>query len=214
MLLAAGTARRSDFADLDVPDWAWPALLAVLAVMLAVDLLRHRDDHAPTTGEALWESITWVACALLFAGVVAVAFGRQAFGEYISGYLIEKSLSIDNVFVWALLLTTMAIPLRLQHRVLFWGVFGALAPAGRLHLRGFGAHRPILVAACRVRRLSGVHRRQGDPSPRRSGWPPTIRGDEPAASGHAGQLRARREPLPDPPAAAAGRPRRFSPPWS
>ena len=127
MLLAAGTARRSDFADLDVPDWAWPALLAVLAVMLAVDLLRHRDDHAPTTGEALWESITWVACALLFAGVVAVAFGRQAFGEYISGYLIEKSLSIDNVFVWALLLTTMAIPLRLQHRVLFWGVFGALA---------------------------------------------------------------------------------------
>jgi tellurite resistance protein TerC len=125
MLLAAGSG-RSDFADLNVPVWAWLALLAVLAVMLAVDLMRHRDDHEPTMGGALRESAVWVACGLAFAGVVAVAFGGQAFGEYISGYLIEKSLSIDNVFVWALLLTTMAIPLRLQHRVLFWGIFGAL----------------------------------------------------------------------------------------
>ena len=52
--------------------------------------------------------------------------GGQAFGEYISGYLIEKSLSIDNVFVWAMLFSAMAIPLKFQHRVLFWGIFGAL----------------------------------------------------------------------------------------
>ena len=125
MLLAAGDG-RSAFADIDVPGWAWVALLAGLAVMLAVDLLRHRDDHEPTMGEALHESAVWVAYGLAFAGVVAVAFGGQAFGEYISGYLIEKSLSVDNVFVWALLFTTMAIPLKFQHRVLFWGIFGAL----------------------------------------------------------------------------------------
>ena len=68
----------------------------------------------------------WVACGLTFAGVIAVIFGSQAFGEYLSGYVIEKSLSVDNVFVWAMLFATMAIPLKYQHRVLFWGIFGAL----------------------------------------------------------------------------------------
>ena len=125
MLLASGD-RRGSFVDVTVPAWAWIALVAVLGVMLAIDLLRHRDDHEPTMGEALRESAVWVACGLAFAGVVAVAFGGQAFGEYISGYLIEKSLSVDNVFVWAMLFTSMAIPLKFQHRVLFWGIFGAL----------------------------------------------------------------------------------------
>ncbi len=124
-VLAAGDG-RSGFANIDVPGWAWLALVAVLGVMLAVDLLRHRDDREPTMGGALCESAVWVACGLTFSGVVAVAFGGRAFGEYISGYLIEKSLSVDNVFVWALLFTTMAIPLKFQHRVLFWGIFGAL----------------------------------------------------------------------------------------
>ncbi len=125
MLPATGNS-RGNFVDVNVPTWAWIALVAVLGVMLAVDLLRHRDDHEPTMGEALRESTVWVACGLAFAGVVAVAFGGQAFGEYISGYLIEKSLSVDNVFVWAMLFTSMAIPLKFQHRVLFWGIFGAL----------------------------------------------------------------------------------------
>ena len=125
MLPATGNS-RGNFVDVNVPTWAWIALVAVLGVMLAVDLLRHRDDHEPTMGEALRESTVRVACGLAFAGVVALAFGGQAFGEYISGYLIEKSLSIDNVFVWAMLFTSMAIPLKFQHRVLFWGIFGAL----------------------------------------------------------------------------------------
>ncbi len=68
----------------------------------------------------------WVSCGLAFSGVVAVAFGGAAFGEYISGYLIEKSLSVDNVFVWSMLFSTLAIPVKYQHRVLFWGIFGAL----------------------------------------------------------------------------------------
>lgn len=124
-LLAAGSAREN-FVDIDVPSWAWIALIAVLGLMLAIDLMRHSDDHEPTMGGALKESMIWVACGLSFSGVVAYAFGAQAFGEYISGYLIEKSLSVDNVFVWALLFSTMAIPLKFQHRVLFWGIFGAL----------------------------------------------------------------------------------------
>ena len=126
LVSAAGSA-RSQFVNLAVPLWAWAALIAVIGVMLTVDLVRHRIDHEPTMREALHESIIWVTCGLAFAGVVAAAFGGQAFGEYISGYLIEKSLSVDNVFVWAMLFSSMAIPLKFQHRVLFWGIFGALA---------------------------------------------------------------------------------------
>ena len=126
LVVAAGSA-RAQFVNLAVPLWAWAALIAVIGVMLTVDLVRHRIDHEPTMREALHESIIWVTCGLAFAGVVAAAFGGQAFGEYISGYLIEKSLSVDNVFVWAMLFSSMAIPLKFQHRVLFWGIFGALA---------------------------------------------------------------------------------------
>ncbi len=117
---------RSKFVDLDVPAWAWLALLVTIAAMLAIDLYRHRHAHAPSTREALTESIVWVSCGLAFSGVIAVAFGGDAFGEYISGYLIEKSLSVDNVFVWSMLFATMSIPVKYQHRVLFWGIFGAL----------------------------------------------------------------------------------------
>ncbi len=126
MLLAATSSERSKFADLDVPVWAWVALGALIALMLGIDLYRHRDDREPTPKQALGESLVWVACGLSFGVVLLFTFGGQAFGEYMSGYLIEKSLSVDNVFVWSMLFTTMAIPLKFQHRVLFWGIFGAL----------------------------------------------------------------------------------------
>jgi tellurite resistance protein TerC len=77
--------------------------------------------------EASIESAVWIALGLAFTGVIAVAFGGAAAGEYVSGYLIEKSLSVDNVFVWALILSYFKIPTKYQHRVLFWGIFGALA---------------------------------------------------------------------------------------
>lgn len=124
--LSLAVSGRENFADIDVTVWAWVGLLTIIGAMLAVDLYRHRDDHEPTTREALFESVAWVACGLAFSGVIALAYGSDAFGEYLSGYLIEKSLSVDNVFVWALIFSTMAIPLRYQHRVLFWGIFGAL----------------------------------------------------------------------------------------
>jgi tellurite resistance protein TerC len=126
LILAAADSDRSKFVDLDVPAGAWIALLLVIVAMLAIDLYRHREAHAPSTREALVESSIWIACGLAFGGAIAVFYGADAFGEYISGYLIEKSLSVDNVFVWALLFTTLAIPVKYQHRVLFWGIFGAL----------------------------------------------------------------------------------------
>ncbi len=130
MLFAAAEPIRANFVDIDVPLWAWAALGAALLVLLGIDLYRHRDDHEPSFREALVESTAWVITGISFGGIVALAFGAEAFGEYISGYLIEKSLSVDNVFVWSLLFSTLAIPVKYQHRVLFWGVFGALVLRG------------------------------------------------------------------------------------
>lgn len=126
MLLAAKTAKSSSFVDINVPSWAWFALIGLLLVLLAVDLVRHRETKAPTQAEALRESLGWVACGLSFSVIIWFAFGGAAFSEYLTGYVIEKSLSVDNVFVWSLVFTAMAIPLKFQHRVLFWGIFGAL----------------------------------------------------------------------------------------
>jgi tellurite resistance protein TerC len=125
-LLAAST--RTDFADIDVPSWAWLALFAAIAVLLVADLLIvHRRPHAVSFREAAIESSVWIALGLGFTGIVATSFGGAAAGEYITGYLIEKSLSVDNVFVWAVLLSYFAVPREYQFRVLFWGIFGALA---------------------------------------------------------------------------------------
>ena len=125
--LLAASGASSNFVDIDVPGWAWGALLLVIAALLGVDLFRHRHAHAPSQREALIESTIWVACGLAFSLVVLWAYDVSAFGEYLSGYLTEKALSVDNVFVWSVLFTTLGIPVKYQHRVLFWGIFGALA---------------------------------------------------------------------------------------
>ena len=127
MLLAAESASSGNFAVLDVEAWHWIALLAIIVVLLLVDLLVvHKEAHEVHTKEAAIESAVWIGCGVAFAGVVGWWFGLAASGEYISGYLIEKSLSIDNVFVWALIMGHFSVPQRYQHRVLFWGIFGAL----------------------------------------------------------------------------------------
>jgi tellurite resistance protein TerC len=126
VLIAAGGA-SGDFVDIDVPGWAWVALLAFIVALLLIDLLViHRVPHEISTREAALESAVWIGIGLSFTLVMLWAFGTGAAGEYLSGYLIEESLSIDNVFVWALILTYFAVPRQYQHRVLFWGIFGAL----------------------------------------------------------------------------------------
>jgi len=112
---------------MDVPLWAWAATVAVILGMLALDLfVFHRDAHEVTMREAAFTSAVWVTLGLCFAVVIGVAWGGTAAGEYLAGYLIEKSLSVDNIFVFALLLSYFSVPPANQHRVLFWGVLGAL----------------------------------------------------------------------------------------
>ena len=116
----------SDPLDFTVPLWAWLALGGAIAVMLAIDLLAHRDDHEIGFREAALWSVAWIVVATAFGGIVAVVWGGEASATYFSAYLIEKALSVDNVFVFALVFTAFAVPARYQHRVLFWGVVGAL----------------------------------------------------------------------------------------
>jgi tellurite resistance protein TerC len=122
-----GATSSEKFAQIEVPVWGWPALIGAITVLLVADLLIvHRRPHVVGFREAAIESSVWIALGVAFTGVVAFWFGGQAAGEYITGYLIEKSLSVDNVFVWAVLFSYFAVPREYQFRVLFWGIFGAL----------------------------------------------------------------------------------------
>ena len=112
---------------MDVPLYVWAATLGVIGAMLALDLLVfHRDAHEVSMREAALTSAMWVALGVLFGVGVWVVAGGEYGGEYFAGYLIEKSLSVDNIFVFALIFGYFAVPARYQHRVLFWGVVGAL----------------------------------------------------------------------------------------
>ncbi|MGL5809154.1 MAG: TerC family protein [Nocardioides sp.] len=111
---------------MDVPFWAWVAVLAVILAMLAVDLLAHGDAHVVTPREAAVWSGLWVTMGVGFGLVLWATYGAQVGGEYFTGYLIEKSLAVDNVFVFAMIFSYFAVPREYQHRVLFYGVLGAL----------------------------------------------------------------------------------------
>jgi tellurite resistance protein TerC len=127
-LVASGAGSSSGKVDLTIEGWHWPLLLALIGAMLLIDILVvHRNAHEIHTKEAAIESAVWISVGLLFGLVMLWEFGSAAAGEYMGGYLIEKSLSVDNVFVWAVLFTHFQVPKMYQHRVLFWGIFGALA---------------------------------------------------------------------------------------
>ncbi|MCU1387837.1 MAG: putative TerC family integral rane protein [Ilumatobacteraceae bacterium] len=118
---------ESGFADISVPAWAWFATLGIIVLLLMLDILvLHRTPKVLSSRRAALETLMWVAVGVSFGVAVIIGFGGKAGGEYFSGYLIEYSLSIDNVFVWALIFTFFAVPALYQHRVLFWGIFGAL----------------------------------------------------------------------------------------
>ncbi|MGY1933565.1 TerC family protein [Nocardia gipuzkoensis] len=109
-----------------VPLWMWPAVLAVILVMLAVDLFAHRNAHVVSVREAaIWSGI-WVALAVAFGTGIWWWWGGEFAAQYFAGYVIEKSLAVDNVFVFAVIFSYFAVPREYQHRVLFYGVLGAL----------------------------------------------------------------------------------------
>ncbi|MFF4908737.1 TerC family protein [Streptomyces sp. NPDC001260] len=110
-----------------VPLWVWAAVTLGIGVMLAVDLIAHRDNHMIGFREAAMWSGLWIAVGLGFGLILWAWQGGEASSTYYAGYLIEKALSIDNVFVFALVFSFFAVPDAYQHKVLFWGVIGALA---------------------------------------------------------------------------------------
>ncbi len=127
LLASSSSGSSGSFVDFDVAPWIWVAFVGFVSVLLVVDLLLvHRTAHVISTREAAIESAIWIAIGVAFTAVMWVWHDGAAAGEYISGYLIEKSLSVDNVFVWALIMSYFSVPREFQFRVLFWGVFGAL----------------------------------------------------------------------------------------
>ena len=133
-LLAASEAASTssdEFVSFSVPAWVWVAFaVTVLGLLLADLLLVHRDAHVITTKEEAIESAVWISIGLAFGLVMLAWQGGDAAGEYYAGYLIEKSLSVDNIFVIVMLFTYFAVPAQYQHRVLFWGILGALLMRG------------------------------------------------------------------------------------
>jgi tellurite resistance protein TerC len=141
-LLLAASEANTKFVNLDIHLWEWGALIAFITILLVADLLLvHRRPHEIHFKEAAIESTIWISIGIAFTAVIwyigstsgvgpdgahGVDVGAKAAGEYISGFLLEKSLSVDNVFVWAVIFTYFAVPKMYQFRVLFWGIFGAL----------------------------------------------------------------------------------------
>jgi tellurite resistance protein TerC len=109
-------------------DWRlWAAFNVVVFVMLALDLgVFHRKAHTVHLREAAIWSAVWIGLSLVFNGVVYLWKGSEAGLQFLTGYLIEKSLSIDNIFVFVLIFSYFSVPAAYQHRVLFWGILGAL----------------------------------------------------------------------------------------
>lgn len=111
--------------------WFWVGFNAFVLLMLALDLgVFHRKAHEVRLREAAMWSAVWVTVALLFNGVIWMFAGRQPALEFLTGYLVEKSLAVDNIFVIALIFSYFAVPQKYQHRVLFWGILGALVMRG------------------------------------------------------------------------------------
>jgi len=107
--------------------WAWVGFNIFILIMLGIDLgLFNRNAHSVTYKEATTWSIVWITLAMIFAAGVFQYMGSQKGLEFLTGYLIEKSLSVDNLFVFLLIFSYFKVPAKYQHRVLFWGVLGAL----------------------------------------------------------------------------------------
>jgi tellurite resistance protein TerC len=115
----------------------WLAFVGLVLALLALDLgVFHRKAHAIGTREALVWTAVWVGLTLVFNVAVYFRFGRDTALDFLTGYIIEKSLSVDNIFVFVVLFGHFKVPAALQHRVLFWGILGAIVMRGAFILAG------------------------------------------------------------------------------
>jgi tellurite resistance protein TerC len=109
------------------PLWMWAIFLTVIVFLLAFDLgVLHRKTHEVSIKESLWMSAFYIGIALLFGGWVWYELGAQSGEEYLTGFIVEKTLALDNVFVISLIFSYFAIPRIYQHKVLFWGILGVI----------------------------------------------------------------------------------------
>jgi len=107
--------------------WMWAGFTALVLAMLALDLgVFHRHAHAVKVREAAIWSVVWVTLALAFNGWIAATWGGQRGLEFLTGYLIEKALAVDNIFIFLVIFSSFHVPAAYQHRILFWGILGAL----------------------------------------------------------------------------------------
>lgn len=122
---------------MEIPLLGWLGLLSFIGVLLALDLgVFHRDDHVMKVREAaIWTGV-WVTLGLLFNLGILIFAGTQPAVEFLTGYLVEYALSIDNIFVFVLVFSAFAVPPQYQHRVLFWGILGALIMRGTMIFAG------------------------------------------------------------------------------
>ena len=111
----------------DFPTWAWPATIGAILAMLALDfVIAARRPHAVGMAEATVWSVFYVAVAVVFGVIVWVGVGSEAGAEYFTGWVVEKSLSVDNLFVFVIIMTRFAVPAEFQQRVLLFGIVAAL----------------------------------------------------------------------------------------
>ncbi|GAB3243526.1 TerC family protein [Chitinimonas naiadis] len=116
---------------MNYPIWMWGTFAAVVLLLLVLDLgVLNKKDHEIGVKESLKLSAFYISAGLLFGGFVWYQLGAAAGMDYLTGFLVEKSLSMDNVFVISLIFTYFAIPRAYQHRVLFWGILGAIVMRG------------------------------------------------------------------------------------
>lgn len=110
------------------PQWLWISFSVAILILLAVDLslFKHGADKTPSKKKYLLESALWIGISLLFNVWFAMEFGKELGVQFLTGYLVEKSLSVDNLFVILLIFSSFRIPSQYQHRVLFYGVLGAI----------------------------------------------------------------------------------------
>src|SRR5512133_3501690 len=117
--------------------WLWGGFVLLVLAMLALDLgVFHRKDRVISAREAIAWTFVWIGISLVFALLVGWRFGSGTAIEFLTGYLLEKSLSVDNLFVFVIIFGTFAIPRVYQHRVLFWGILTALVLRAAMILGG------------------------------------------------------------------------------
>lgn len=132
-----------------IEPYVWAGFIALVVLLMALDLgVFNRKSHKPTAKESLWSTFVWISLAMLFNVFIYYAYeykwlnlglyphepmgGREAALKYLTGYLLEESLSVDNLFVMALVFAQFRVPQKYQHRILFWGILGVLVFRGLL----------------------------------------------------------------------------------